>query len=90
MYVMASQPNGTLYVGVTSDLVRRVGQHRTGASGGFADRYKCKLLVHYELYEDMPTAITREKQIKDGSRATKLKLIESGNPQWRDLYDGIV
>ena len=87
---MASQRNGTLYVGVTSDLVQRVSQHKTASSDSFTSRYGCKLLVFYELHSDMPAAITREKQIKAGSRTKKLALIETANPQWRDLYPEIL
>jgi predicted GIY-YIG superfamily endonuclease len=90
VYIMASKRNGTLYVGVTSDLPRRAGQHRTGAVAGFASRYGCTLLVHFELFGSMETAILREKQIKGGSRAKKLALIETANPQWRDLYEDIL
>jgi putative endonuclease len=89
VYIMASKRNGTLYTGVTSDLVKRVWQHRTGAVGGFTERYGCKLLVWYEVGGEMHDAIAREKQIKAGSRAKKLALIESTNPQWRDLWDDI-
>ncbi len=89
-YIMASERNGTLYVGVTSNLVQRASQHRTPGSDGFAAQNGCKMLVFYELYEDMPTAILREKQLKSGSRARKLALIEAGNPQWRDLYGDIL
>jgi putative endonuclease len=87
---MASEQNGTLYVGVTSDLVRRVYQHRMGAVIGFTSRYGCKLLVCFELHADMSTAIAREKQIKGGSRAKKMALITACNPTWRDLYDEIL
>lgn len=87
---MASGRNGTLYVGVTSDLVKRAAQHRSGSLPGFTARYGCKLLVYFEQYEDMPTAILREKQIKSGSRAKKLALIEGANLTWRDLFDDIV
>ena len=86
---MASKKNGTLYTGVTSDLVRRVWQHRSGAADGFTKRYDCKMLVWYEVGGDMESAISREKQIKAGSRAKKLWLIESFNPDWRDLWDDI-
>jgi putative endonuclease len=89
VYIMASRRNGTLYTGVTSDLVNRVWQHRTGAVGGFTKRYGCKLLVWYEVGGDMEHAILREKQIKAGSRAKKLALIESENPDWRDLWSEI-
>jgi putative endonuclease len=87
VYIMASQRNGTLYTGVTSDLVQRVYQHRTRAVPGFTSRYGCKLLVWYEHHDTMESAIAREKQIKAGSRRDKLVLIEMMNPTWRDLYD---
>jgi putative endonuclease len=86
---MANKKNGTLYTGVTSNLVQRVWQHREGAGNGFTKRYDCKLLVWYELAATMHAAICREKQIKAGSRAKKLALIETGNPDWRDLWDDI-
>ncbi len=89
VYIVASARNGTLYVGVTSDLSRRVHEHREGLTPGFASRYGCKNLVFYEYYEDMNSAIAREKQIKAGSRRAKLKLIEAMNPEWKDLYDGL-
>jgi len=79
VYIMASRRNGTLYTGVTSDLVRRVWQHKEG-SVGFTYRYGCKLLVWYEIHDDMTAAILREKQIKAGSRRRKLALIEAMNP----------
>ncbi len=87
---MASKRNGTLYIGVTSDLVTRVAQHRTGALPGFTAQYGCKLLVYFELYDDVTTAILRETQVKAGSRAKKMALIESQNPTWRDLFGDIV
>ena len=86
---MASKRNGTLYTGVTSDLVQRVWQHRQGAADVFTKRYGCKILVWFELAGTMETAIAREKQIKGGSRRKKVSLIETGNPDWRDLYDDI-
>ena len=86
---MASQRNGTLYTGVTSNLIARVWQHREGQVKGFTKRYACKLLVAFETYDTMDQAIFREKQIKAGSRANKLRLIEAGNPGWRDLWDDI-
>jgi len=88
-YIMASKRNGTLYTGVTSDLVTRVSQHRTGATKGFTQRYGCKLLVWYEVGGEIYDAIVREKQIKAGSRAKKIALIESMNPDWRDLWPEI-
>ena len=86
---MASRRNGTLYTGVTSSLSQRAFQHRTGATPGFTRRYACKLLVWYERHDTMPEAIAREKQIKAGSRRSKLALIEAMNPDWTDLYDGL-
>ncbi len=86
VYIMASARNGTLYVGVTSNLVQRVWQHREGIADGFTSRYGCKLLVWFELHATMEYAITREKRIKGGSRKRKLALIEAGNPVWRDLF----
>ncbi len=86
VYIMASKRNGTLYVGVTSNLPQRAWQHREGTFDGFTRQYGCKLLVWLELHATMEHAITREKQIKGGSRTRKLALIESANPQWRDLF----
>ncbi|MBZ0087912.1 MAG: GIY-YIG nuclease family protein [Thermomonas sp.] len=86
VYLMASKRNGTLYTGVTSNLVQRVWQHKEGAVEGFTKKYGVKVLVWYEVHEIMESAITREKQIKAGSRKKKLMLIEATNPQWRDLY----
>jgi predicted GIY-YIG superfamily endonuclease len=89
VYIMASRRNGTLYTGGTSSLVHRAWQHREGIAGGFTAQYGCRLLVWYELHAWMPEAIAREKQIKAGKRADKLKLIEAMNPDWRDLFDDI-
>ena len=86
---MASKRNGTLYTGVTSDLVQRVWQHRQGVVPGFTKRYGCKLLVWFEPAATMDAAITREKQLKAGSRMKKLALIEANNPEWRDLFDEV-
>ena len=88
-YIMANKRNGTIYTGVTSNLVQRVYQHRNGLVEGFSKRHGCKLLVWFEMAEMMGTAIGREKQIKAGSRLKKLALIEGMNPDWKDLYDGI-
>ncbi|RZZ90902.1 GIY-YIG nuclease family protein [Pseudoxanthomonas winnipegensis] len=87
---MASERNGTLYVGVTSNLVARVWQHRNHVVEGFTDRYDIGMLVWYELHGTMESAILREKQIKKWNRAWKLRLIQEGNPQWLDLWDSIV
>ena len=89
VYIMASRRNGTIYTGVTSDLVRRVWEHREGVFDGFTEKYGCKLLVWYEVHDEMYEAIKHEKRIKGGSRKKKLALIETMNPQWRDLYDEI-
>lgn len=86
VYMMANHKGGTIYVGVTSDLVRRAGQHRAGAVDGFTKRYGCKRLVWFELHATMDYAIAREKQIKAGSRTKKVALIEAENPDWRDLF----
>ncbi|MXS81384.1 GIY-YIG nuclease family protein [Nitrosomonas sp. GH22] len=90
VYIMANKRNGTLYTGVTSDLVQRAWQHRESVVEGFTKKYQCKLLVWYEQHGLMESAILREKQIKAGSRARKLALIETLNPDWRDLYEEIV
>ncbi len=87
VYIMASQRNGTLYTGVTSNLSRRAWEHREGKTPGFTQQYKCRMLVYYEFYPDIASAIGREKQIKAGSRAKKLALIEAMNPGWRELYE---
>jgi len=87
VYILANRRNGTLYTGVTSNLPQRVWQHRTGVVGGFTKRYGCKTIVWYELHSTMLDAITREKQIKGGSRKKKLALIEETNPSWHDLFD---
>jgi putative endonuclease len=89
VYIMANKRNGTIYVGVTSDLAGRAWQHREGAVEGFAKRYGCKLLVWFDRHDTMESAIMREKQIKAGSRKAKLALIEAGNPAWRDLFEEI-
>ena len=90
VYILASKRNGTLYVGVTSDLVKRIWEHKNNMIEGFTKRYMVKHLVWYELHENMESAIVREKRIKDWKRAWKLELIESKNPDWLDLYDTIV
>jgi len=86
VYIMASQRNGTLYTGVTSDPSQRVFQHRQGQMPGLTTRYGCKMLVYYQAFLDMDAAIAREKQIKGGSRRKKLMPIDRFNPEWRDLY----
>ncbi len=87
---MANKRNGTLYVGVTSNLIKRVYQHKNETFSGFTKKYKCKYLVYYEVFNDMLSAISREKQIKAGSRNKKIALIESLHPEWNDLYKDIL
>ena len=89
LYILASKPGGTLYVGVTNDLVRRTFEHRQGFVEGFTKRHNVKMLVYYEQHETVPLAIQREKNIKHWSREWKIDLIVSLNPEWRDLYDEI-
>jgi len=89
IYIMSNKKNGTIYTGVTSNLVRRVYEHREGLVEGFTSKYHCKTLVYYEIHSSMMLAITREKQIKGGSRKDKLTLIEKLNPLWKDLYEEI-
>ena len=86
VYIMASQRNGTLYVGVTGALRERVYQHREALIAGFTERYGVKMLVHFEFFASMPEAIAREKQLKKMLRRAKLALIERDNPNWRDLW----
>lgn len=90
VYILASGPNGTLYVGVTSNLIGRAYQHRNGMVEGFTKKYNVKDLVWYEIHEDVVAAITREKQIKKWNRAWKIELIQKENPRWQDLYPTLV
>lgn len=87
VYLMASQRNGTLYLGVTTDLLRRALEHREGRYEGFAKKYGCRTLVWWEQHCDLNEAIVREKRIKGWKRKWKLELIEKDNPSWRDLYE---
>ncbi|MBL4665470.1 MAG: GIY-YIG nuclease family protein [Nitrospinaceae bacterium] len=89
VYIMTSKRNGTLYTGVTSNLVKRVYEHRNSIAEGFTKKQGCKQLVFYEMHESMANAIIREKQLKAGSRKNKLTLIENKNPEWNDLYKEI-
>jgi len=84
--IIASQRNGTLYIGVTNDLTRRIYEHKNDLIDGFTKKYKVHLLVYFEEFNDIDAAITREKQLKKWKRAWKLRLIESLNPEWDDLY----
>ena len=90
VYLLASARNGTLYVGVTSNLIQRAWQHRMSATPGFSSRYRIRQLVWYEMHESMESAIQREKQIKKWNRAWKVELIETTNPYWRDLWSDIL
>ena len=85
-YILASKPRGTLYIGVTNDLIRRVHQHRNDLIEGFTKRYCVHMLVHYEQCKDVSAAIWQEKRLKKWNRSWKISLIESQNPEWRDLY----
>lgn len=89
VYIMANGRNGTIYVGVTSNLIQRAYQHRNSLVEGFTKKYSCKILVWYEQHETMESAILREKQLKGGSRKNKMTLIEKINPEWKDLYEEI-
>jgi putative endonuclease len=86
LYILASKKNGTLYVGVTGDLLKRIYEHKQNIVEGFTKKYNVHTLVYYERYSDIVEAITREKQIKKWNRKWKLKLIEDMNPEWKDLY----
>jgi len=86
VYLLASKRNGTLYNGITSDLIRRVYEHKNKLVKGFTSKYDVSLLVWFEVHSDAIAAITREKQIKDWKRQWKLNLIEDTNPEWQDLY----
>ncbi|MDB5799526.1 MAG: Excinuclease subunit domain protein [Rhodocyclales bacterium] len=89
VYILANKRNGTLYIGVTSNLVQRVWQHKEELVEGFTKRYGIKMLIWYEQHSTMESAISHEKALKEWQRAWKLELIETANPQWRDLYDEI-
>ncbi len=90
VYILASKRNGTLYIGVTSDLVKRIWEHKNNMVKGFTKRYGVHHLVWYEVHESMKSAIEREKRLKEWKRKWKLELIENNNPNWQDLYNMIV
>jgi putative endonuclease len=90
VYILASKRNGTLYVGVTNDLIRRIIEHKNEQQDGFTKKYNVILLVYYEETSDIDAAITREKQLKKWKRAWKIRLIERSNPEWRDLFQDIM
>ena len=87
VYMLASKRDGVLYIGVTSDLAKRMSEHSEGLIAGFTSRYKVKHLVYYEMHESMEAAILREKQLKEWHRAWKVRLLQEFNPEWRDLFD---
>jgi putative endonuclease len=89
VHIMASARNGTLYIGVTSDLPARVWQHKEGIADGFTRKHGCKILVWFEQFDDIERAIQREKQMKEWKRLWKLRVIEEMNPDWHDLYEGL-
>ena len=89
VYIMASRKNGTIYIGVTSDLIKRVYERREGLVEGFTKRYDCKLLVWFESYEDLQKARRRELQMKEWKRSWKRRLIEENNLEWDDLYPSL-
>jgi len=89
VYILASERNGTLYVGVTTNLPKRIYEHRTNVVDGFTAKYNVKMLVYYEAHDSIQGAIWREKMLKKWRRSWKLQLMEDNNPQWRDLYDDI-
>ncbi|MEX1094678.1 MAG: GIY-YIG nuclease family protein [Planctomycetales bacterium] len=90
VYILASKRNGTLYIGVTSDLVARIWQHKNDVAEGFTKKYGVHSLVYFELHGDMEAAIVREKRLKKWNRAWKLRLIEEKNPNWDDLYESLL
>jgi putative endonuclease len=90
VYILASKPGGTLYIGVTNNLIRRVYEHREGLAEGFTKRYGVKTLVYFEAHDTIAGALQREKNMKHWSREWKIDLIAKNNPDWRDLYDEIV
>ena len=89
VYIMASKRNGTLYIGVTSDLPGRIWQHKEGTADGFTKKYGCKILVWFEQFGEIELAILREKQMKEWKRLWKLRAIEEMSPDWDDLYEGL-
>ncbi|MGB7834315.1 MAG: GIY-YIG nuclease family protein [Xanthobacteraceae bacterium] len=90
IYILTNGPNGTLYIGVTSNLIQRVWQHREGVVPGFTKRYGLKRLVYFEAYDDISVAIQREKNVKHWPRTWKVRLILASNPKWRDLYETLI
>lgn len=90
LYILASKKNGTLYIGVTSDIVKRVYEHKNNLVEGFTNKYEVHDLVYYQVFEDIEEAIKREKQLKKWKRSWKVRIIEESNPEWKDLYADII
>jgi len=90
VYILANKRNGTLYIGVSGDLIQRVWQHKNKLADGFTKKYGVDKLVYYETTEDIESAIIREKQLKKWNRDWKIRIIEENNPKWRDLYDDLI
>lgn len=90
VYILANKRNGTLYVGVTKDLIRRIWEHKNKVVQGFTSKYSVYLLVHYETIEDFNSALLRERRLKRWNRKWKLELIEKNNPSWKNLYKGLL
>ena len=90
VYILSSKKHGTLYIGVTSDLVKRIYEHKHDLIDGFTKQYKVHNLVYFEITESIGSAISREKNLKKWNREWKIRLIEKGNPEWRDLYAGLI
>jgi len=90
IYIMSSKKNGTIYIGITSDLIKRVYEHKNDLTEGFTKKYQVHNLVYYEIVQDIESAIKREKQLKKWDRKWKLELIEKNNPEWNDLYNQII
>jgi putative endonuclease len=89
VYILSNKRNSTLYIGTTSDLIKRVWEHKNKAGRGFTEKYKVDKLVYYETFDDPENAILREKRLKKWNRSWKIELIEKTNPEWHDLYDSI-
>jgi putative endonuclease len=89
VYILASQKRGTLYIGMTSDLIKRIHEHKNGLADGFSKKYGVHRLVYYELLRDAETALSRERQVKKWNRAWKMRLIEECNPEWDDIYGSL-
>lgn len=90
VYILASQKNGTLYIGLTSDLIKRIWEHKNKFVPGFTNKYNVTILVHYEIFNDITLAAAREKRLKEWKRQWKIDLIQKNNPDWKDLYHDII